>query len=54
MQTMIPSRAKHALAHLAQQFEHWRQHRMVRSPDLPSALNEQPDSKAVRTRRYDQ
>ena len=41
MQTMATSRAEHELAQLAQQFEHWRQHRTSVCGPFPPPLWEQ-------------
>jgi hypothetical protein len=41
MKTAIPAHAEHALAQLAQEFDHWRQHRPSRAAPIPQPLWEQ-------------
>jgi hypothetical protein len=41
MNTVIPAHTEHALAQLAQAFDHWRQHRPSRAAPLPQPLWEQ-------------
>lgn len=41
MNTTIPAHTEHALAQLAQAFDHWRQHRPSRATPIPQPLWEQ-------------
>ena len=41
MNTVIPTHAEHALAQVAQAFDHWRQHRPSRATPIPQPLWEQ-------------
>jgi hypothetical protein len=38
MHTVIPAHAEHALAQVAQAFDHWRQHRTSRAAPIPQPL----------------